>query len=104
IFTRCGSFAASFTQELHVRSPGRLSGVFASVWLSKRMRLKGSLISLSSRSEERRVGKECRSRWSPDHLKKKKKMNVVAIFVVNYIAYIWNCNVDSLCSVVSCYM
>src|SRR3712207_7204578 len=25
----------------------------------------------SSRSEERRVGKECRSRWSPDHSKKK---------------------------------
>src|SRR5437762_14386810 len=25
------------------------------------------------RSEERRVGKECRSRWSPYHLKKKKK-------------------------------
>src|SRR5256885_17024860 len=25
------------------------------------------------RSEERRVGKECRSRWSPDHLKKKKQ-------------------------------
>src|SRR5690554_8166821 len=24
------------------------------------------------RSEERRVGKECRSRWSPDHKKKKK--------------------------------
>src|SRR5689334_23591199 len=24
------------------------------------------------RSEERRVGKECRSRWSPDHLKKNK--------------------------------
>src|SRR5262245_65677262 len=23
------------------------------------------------RSEERRVGKECRSRWSPDHAKKK---------------------------------
>src|SRR2546430_17232639 len=23
------------------------------------------------RSEERRVGEECRSRWSPDHLKKK---------------------------------
>src|ERR1039457_5336634 len=27
----------------------------------------------ADRSEERRVGKECRSRWSPDHLKKKKK-------------------------------
>src|SRR2546430_6274401 len=26
-----------------------------------------------SRSEERRVGEECRSRWAPDHLKKKKK-------------------------------
>src|SRR5690606_40222659 len=25
------------------------------------------------RSEERRVGKECRSRWSPDHLKKKQE-------------------------------
>src|SRR2546429_7104038 len=28
---------------------------------------------LDRRSEERRVGKEGRSRWSPDHLKKKKK-------------------------------
>src|SRR6266516_5474242 len=25
------------------------------------------------RSEERRVGKECRSRWSPDHYKKKRR-------------------------------
>src|SRR5258708_40106861 len=24
------------------------------------------------RSEERRVGEECRSRWAPDHLKKKR--------------------------------
>ena len=30
----------------------------------------------SNRSEERRVGKECRSRWSPDHLKKKKKKDM----------------------------
>src|SRR5688572_32970090 len=27
-------------------------------------------VSLDFRSEERRVGKECRSRWSPDHSKK----------------------------------
>src|SRR5437762_13868663 len=27
---------------------------------------------LTMRSEERRVGKECRSRWSPDHYKKKR--------------------------------
>src|SRR5437764_13088526 len=30
---------------------------------------------LNRRSEERRVGKECRSRWSPDHEKKKKEMS-----------------------------
>src|SRR2546425_5467068 len=29
------------------------------------------LNSLAGRSGERRVGEECRSRWSPDHLKKK---------------------------------
>src|SRR5439155_17231871 len=31
-----------------------------------------SAATAASRSEERRVGKECRSRWLPDHLKKKK--------------------------------
>src|SRR3712207_9420220 len=31
----------------------------------------------AARSEERRVGKECRSRWSPSHLKKKKKTTTV---------------------------
>src|SRR5690348_18311479 len=31
------------------------------------------------RSEERRVGKECRSRWSPDHLKKKKKKQSTSV-------------------------
>src|SRR5438067_11871636 len=29
----------------------------------------------SNRSEERRVGKECRSRWSADQLKKKENRN-----------------------------
>src|SRR3712207_9411931 len=29
-------------------------------------------LSIGQRSEERRVGKECRSRWSPYHLKKKQ--------------------------------
>src|SRR6266511_4128452 len=31
---------------------------------------------LSSRSEERRVGKECRCRWSPYHSKKKRPCGV----------------------------
>src|SRR3712207_9425245 len=30
------------------------------------------------RSEERRVGKECRSRWSPYHSKKKRKLRSLA--------------------------
>ena len=29
--------------------------------------VKKESLTFSSRSEERRVGKECRSRWSPDH-------------------------------------
>src|SRR2546430_13472960 len=29
------------------------------------------------RSEERRVGEECRSRWWPDHLKKKKEVRLL---------------------------
>src|SRR5256885_16759011 len=33
----------------------------------------GYCLEVVNRSEERRVGKECRSRWSPDHLKKKKE-------------------------------
>src|SRR5437773_12162145 len=31
----------------------------------------------AQRSEERRVGKECRSRWSPEHEKKKKTIRGV---------------------------
>src|SRR3712207_9250124 len=33
-------------------------------------------LSTSPRSEERRVGKECRSRWSPHHYKKKRTQNI----------------------------
>src|SRR5256885_13194501 len=36
---------------------------------------RGSAIA-RARSEERRVGKECRSRWSPYHLKKKNEKHV----------------------------
>src|SRR2546429_9797555 len=36
----------------------------------------------AARSEERRVGKECRSRWSPYHLKKYNK-HVTAICIVH---------------------
>src|SRR2546430_8274225 len=60
------------TGELHLYSrsrdelwhKGATSGNFQAV---KALRLD------CDRSEERRVGKEGRSRWSPDHLKKKRK-------------------------------
>src|SRR2546430_14193293 len=35
----------------------------------------------AGRSEERRGGEKGRSRWAPDHLKKKIKLKVVIIFV-----------------------
>src|SRR5438132_14031026 len=42
--------------------------------ISSRLRPKNKIVSsLWNRSEERRVGKECRARWSPDHEKKNKK-------------------------------
>src|SRR5438445_10775398 len=37
---------------------------------------------LGGRSEERRVGKECRSRWSPYHYKKKKNKSTNEIKVI----------------------
>src|SRR3712207_9546717 len=46
------------------------SGTLAGRHLGDRTALKGS-VRTSSRSEERRVGKEGRSRWAPYHLKKK---------------------------------
>ena len=35
--------------------------------LEKYQELKPDLVTMTTRSEERRVGKECRSRWSPYH-------------------------------------
>src|SRR5690348_4253025 len=42
-----------------------------------RVRLKHNAFRYHLRSEERRVGKECRSRWSRDNLKKKKHVEVI---------------------------
>src|SRR5688572_27043443 len=40
---------------------------------SKYLTIKSPMIGTFYRSEERRVGKECRSRWSPDDEKKKRQ-------------------------------
>src|SRR3712207_8510511 len=50
--------------------------VFVQVELLARARRCGSTDVIALRSEERRVGEEGRSRWSPDHLKK-KELNVL---------------------------
>src|SRR5438309_11008431 len=46
------------------------------VFISMRCTLCGHFLQVALRSEERRVGKECRSRWSPYHKKKKKQIKV----------------------------
>src|SRR5258707_5734057 len=52
------------------RSPmKRPSGVLA----AETMTTGSEAAAMASRSEERRVGKECRSRWSPYHQKKKEE-------------------------------
>src|SRR6266511_5223264 len=43
----------------------------------------------SARSEERRVGKECRSRWSPYHEKKKRRTCESEIAVRSSWSRIW---------------
>src|SRR5258708_40050161 len=52
--------AASFHFETVM---ARLDNLFGSPWLN----IKLGKFELDNRSEERRVGKECRSRWSPYH-------------------------------------
>src|SRR5688572_32807789 len=45
----------------------------ATSWTRWESKPKSARSTTASRSEERRVGKECRSRWSPYHEKKKKQ-------------------------------
>src|SRR6266446_9112010 len=75
--TLCGYFLLFFSsRRRHTRLQGDWSSDVCSSDLTCRMR--ASLLVLGCaleacshpRSEERRVGKECRSRWSPHHEKK----------------------------------
>src|SRR5688572_33087810 len=50
------------------------------------------LADLPPRSEERRVGKECRSRWSPDHYKKKKRADTLDASCQNVMTTLGRCN------------
>src|SRR5690606_39486392 len=55
--------AAEFTSAITVRSPFG-GGIFGGQTHSQSPE---SMFTHVSRSEERRVGKECRSRWAPQH-------------------------------------
>ena len=52
--------------ELSVTEPATVGEIAQNTYLS-RERCQLILTQLVMRSEERRVGKECRSRWSPYH-------------------------------------
>src|SRR2546430_14609777 len=55
------------------------------MWYAAAIGSVASVSSTSSRSEERRVGEECRYRWGPDYLKKKKDNCVINIAVKNTV-------------------
>src|SRR5437016_8903129 len=50
----------------------RVLRLHQSLWIKEAPNLKNETIVFLMRSEERRVGKECRSGWSPYHEKKKR--------------------------------
>src|SRR2546430_8475136 len=71
-------FARSCACRLVILRPIRARSILMAVqacpsssWISRAIEARSS----SRRSGERRVGEEGRSRWAPDHLKKKKESN-----------------------------
>src|SRR5437660_12389456 len=62
--------AASRDEQFNGRWDIKTSGERPRAWW---LEIENAGTPAAKRSEERRVGKECRSRWSPDHAKKNKK-------------------------------
>src|SRR3712207_9524419 len=60
------------SSDLRRRARREDSPLHCGLWWTRRAPARGWTCRSTSRSEERRVGEECRSRWSPYHLKKKK--------------------------------
>src|SRR5205814_4464524 len=76
--TRCLSDWSSdvCSSDLHrQRRPERDHADVGGVALVPRTRVRELDELNAHRSEERRVGKECRAAWAPEHKKKKKKNN-----------------------------
>src|SRR3989449_8021740 len=72
---RLETMGTAVTEVQQLLQVPKLRGTLGEVWLQELLRqiLPGSHYQMQhvfrsgERSEERRVGKECRSRWSPDH-------------------------------------
>src|SRR6266536_6543413 len=64
--------AAGFVTPMSAILIGFGAGVicYGAIQLREKLRVDDALDVWAVRSEERRVGKECRSRWSPYHYKK----------------------------------
>ena len=54
-------------EKLEVAGPGFINIFLTSKYISDSIKKIGEAYDFAERSEERRVGKECRSRWSPYH-------------------------------------
>src|SRR5437764_13506708 len=69
------AFLLNRSSDLCVSKNVSVSCVYAQETLTFLLTQKKTCVKnyVQKRSEERRVGKECRSGWSPDHKKKKKK-------------------------------
>ena len=64
---RPGAAPEERTLRVAVRADGRNPGVPFDLDSVLALRVNRSAVERRARSEERRVGKECRSRWSPYH-------------------------------------
>jgi len=63
--TRDDALPAGFFTDGLARADGEIAAAIASELARQNRQIE--LIASENRSEERRVGKECRSRWSPYH-------------------------------------
>src|SRR5690348_18375302 len=70
--TEGNTAAGMFTERDVVRAIAEHGAAGVNLKVSQLISVQ-KLVACSSRSEERRVGKECRSRWSPYHYTKKRK-------------------------------
>src|SRR5205823_10882527 len=66
----CHCWAKTKVRSRPVKRATRIRASSAATWVLESAAI--AIVPFISRSEERRVGKECRCRWEPDHEKKKK--------------------------------